>query len=78
MPDELPRDVARLNKAVFGDRDNLKDFPGVIAEQSRMSMVQERTNEILMELRNAVLWINGILVTGFITGLLTLLFKALS
>lgn len=75
MSDDLKQDVSLLNKAVFGDRDNPKDSPGVIAELARMSMVQERTNEILTELRNAVLWINRLLVTGFVTALLAVVFK---
>jgi hypothetical protein len=75
MQDELDKEVDLLNKAVFGDRENPKESPGVIAELARMSMVQERTNEILMELRNAVLWINGLLVTGVITGMIGLVFK---
>ncbi len=75
MHDDINRDVDLLNKAVFGDRDDPKNSPGIISEQARMSMVQERTNEILTELRNAVLWINGLLVTGFITGLVAVVFK---
>jgi len=47
----------------------------VIAEQARMSQALTRTNEILTELRNAVLWINGLLITGFITAVLALVLK---
>lgn len=75
MSRNLPEAVSQLNKAVFGDRDDPKGSPGIIAEQQRMGMEQARTNEILMELRNAVLWINGLLVTGFVTALIALVIK---
>ncbi len=75
MHDDLNRDVDLLNKAVFGDRDNPKNSPGIISEQARMSMEQARTNEILIELRNSVLWINRLIVSGFITALVAVVFK---
>lgn len=76
MQDDLHKDVNLIKKAVWGDRENIKGAPGIIAEQSRMSAELARTNEILTELRNAVLWINRLLVTGFITALIALVFKA--
>lgn len=75
MSDEIHHDVDLLNKAVFGDRENPKDAPGLIAEHESLRTALVRTNEILTELRNAVLWINGLLVTGFITALVTLVLK---
>lgn len=75
MHDELAKDVSLLNKAVFGDRDDPKGSPGIIAEQTRMSMEQARTNEILIELRNSVLWINRLIVSGFITALVVMVFR---
>lgn len=74
---ELQNDVNRLNDAVFGSRDNPTEQPGLIAEHRSMRMVQERTNEILTELKNAVLWINGLIVLGFITALAGLVFKGI-
>lgn len=76
MPaEDLNETVTALDKAVFGDRANPRDNPGLIADHAAMRSSLDRTNEILMELRNAVLWINGLLVTGFITGLVALVFK---
>lgn len=75
MSDNLREEVSTLNKAVFGDRDDPRGSPGVLAEQTRLGMELSRTNEILTELRNAVLWINRLLVTGFITALIALVLK---
>jgi hypothetical protein len=77
MHDDIHKTVSALDRAVFGDRDDPKGTPGVIVEQSRLSVELCRTNEILTELRNAVLWINRLLVTGFITALSALVFKVL-
>lgn len=75
MSDNLREEVSTLNKAVFGDRDDPRGSPGVVAEQTRLGMELARTNEILTELRNAVLWINRLLVTGFITALIAVVLK---
>jgi hypothetical protein len=75
MHDDLHKDVDLLNKAVFGDRVDPKGQPGIISEQARMGMEQARTNEILLELRNSVRWINGLIVSGFVTALLAVVFK---
>lgn len=75
MHDDLQRDVIRLDRAVFGDRDNPKDFPGLIAEQARMGLEQARTNEILMELKKSVQWIGRLIVGGFVTALLGVVLK---
>ena len=77
MIDEIHKDVGLLNKAVFGDRDNHKFSPGIIAEQTRMSMEQARTNEILLELRNSVMWINRLIISGIITGIIGIVIKIL-
>lgn len=73
--DNMNRRVGRLENQIFGDRDDPKGFPGVIAEQARMSMEQARTNEILLELRNSVRWINGLIITGFVTALIGVVLK---
>jgi hypothetical protein len=75
MHDELHKTVTRLDNAVFGDRDDPKGSPGIISEQARMGMEQARTNEILLELRNSVRWINGLIITGFVTALVGIVFR---
>jgi hypothetical protein len=72
---DLPERLDSLDKAVFGDRDNPKGQPGIIADQARLGAELTRTNEILTELRNSVLWINRLLVGGFVTALLAIVFK---
>ena len=68
MPDELRKDVDLLNKAVFGDRENPKESPGIRAELSRM-------NEILTELSTSVKWIVRLILGGFVTALISIVLK---
>ena len=75
MHDETKEKVELHHKVLFGDPANIKESPGVIADQMRMGLEQARTNEILMELRNAVLWIVGLILTGFVTALLALVYR---
>ncbi len=75
MSDELLMRVKLHDKVLFGDPENIDERPGVIAEQRRQSSVQMRTNEILTEVRNAVMWIVGIVLTGFVTAVMALVYK---
>ena len=77
MSANLEETVNRLDKAVFGDRDNIKETPGIISDQARMSLEQARTNEILMELRDSLLRINWMIVAGFVTALGSIVYKGL-
>lgn len=61
-----------------GDPKNLNDSPGVIAEQRRMGQEQARTNEILTELRGDLRRINWMILAGFITALLSTVWKGVS
>jgi hypothetical protein len=77
-PDEIKtlKDGFSLHhKVLFGDPERLNEMPGVIAEQSSMKIEQRRTNEILMEVRNALIWIVGIVLSGVILAVLALIFK---
>lgn len=78
MSEELTKRVDRLDNAVFGDRDDPTEKPGLIVEQTHTAMALARTNEILTELRNAVLWIIRLLVGGFATALMALVYKGLN
>lgn len=68
--------------AIFGDRANPRDQPGIFAELSRMNLAQQETNKILGELRDAVRWIVRAAVGGFVVafagGLVALVFKAIT
>ncbi len=68
--DEMKREVHQLKKAVFGDMDNPKETPGVIAELSQM-------NATLIELRDSMRKVNTTIVLGFLTALMAIVFKGL-
>lgn len=73
-PDNIYEDVRILKKGMFGDPNNPKDFPGLFAQMQMQSVAQDRTNEILSEIREEFKshgrWIfrlvAGILITAFI------------
>lgn len=76
MSDPLKETVNLHHKVLFGDPDDIKEKPGLIADHAIMSIKQERTNEILMEVRNALLWGVGIILAGFLTAVLALVYRA--
>jgi len=65
------------HKAIYGDPDNMREAPGLFAEQARMSFEQARTNEILIELRDSLMRINWLLISAFVVGLIAVVFKNL-
>lgn len=69
MNEEIESDVRKLKKAVFGDMDNPKQTPGIIAEMTQM-------NSTMLEMRDIMRKIAGILLTSFITALCVLVFKS--
>lgn len=69
MSDELKEKVHQLDKAVFGDRENPSEMPGLIADRDRMSFEQRRTNEILTELKESVQWLSRAVIGAIITGI---------
>jgi galactokinase/mevalonate kinase-like predicted kinase len=76
MEDETKALVELHHRTLFGDPSNYRDAPGVIADQMKMSREQERTNEILTELRDAVMRINWMIIAGFITAIGSVIYKA--
>lgn len=66
--DEIKHEVRQLKKAVFGDMDDPKKTPGIIAELSAM-------NASLQEIRDAMRKINLTILSGLIMALLTMLFR---
>ena len=73
--EEIVRDVKLLNNAMFGDRENPKESPGVVADIARMGMEQARTNEILTELTGSVRWINRLILGSIVVAVLGLIVK---
>ena len=69
--EEMKHEVRQLKKAVFGDMENPKETPGVIAELSQM-------NSTLLDMRDSMRRINWMLITGFITALGALVIKGFS
>jgi hypothetical protein len=68
MSEELRKDVERLNDAVFGDRDNMRENPGIISELRQM-------NATMTEVSGSMKRINWIVLTAFITALVALVIK---
>lgn len=68
MSDELKKDVERLNDAVFGDRDNMTEKPGIISELRQM-------NATMTEVSGSMKRINWIVLTAFITALVAVVIK---
>lgn len=68
MSDELRKDVERLEAAVFGDRDNMTEKPGIISELRQM-------NATMTEVSGSMKRINWIVLTAFITALVALVVK---
>jgi hypothetical protein len=69
--EELKREVRQLKKAVFGDMENPKENPGVIAELAQM-------NATLLELRDSMRKVNNTVIFGFLTALIAMVFKGFS
>lgn len=59
--------IDELEKAVFGDREDMKKKPGIVFELAR-------TNDLLTELNATVRRINWLIITSVITGLMAVLF----
>ena len=66
------------HRAIFGNPDDMKDAPGIIADISRISFQQGRTNEILGEVRDSLGRINWLLVAGFLTAIMAVIFKGVA
>ena len=69
--DEMKYEVRQLKKAVFGDMENPKDTPGVIAELAQM-------NDTLIQLRDSMRKINWTIILGFVSALMAVVFKGLT
>ena len=75
MPDEFKEKVDLTYKAVFGDPANLKQSPGVIAENALTSFQLKLMNETLTDIKKSMGRINWIVLAGVLTALLNLVLR---
>ena len=61
-----------VENAIFGDRENLNGFPGLIAEVFRQGAAQVETNKILGEVRSDIRRVNWMIIGGFIAALISI------
>jgi hypothetical protein len=66
--DQLSKDVSVLNKAVFGDRENPKESPGILSELAQM-------NKTLSELSGSVRWIVRLILSTVLMAVLAVVLK---
>lgn len=65
---ELHEKVNRHDRALFGDPDNLKDYPGLMHEQ-------RRTNELLEQIVGSIEWIKRLALGAIVSAILALVIK---
>lgn len=75
MSETLEKTVSRLDKAVFGDRDNPNETPGLLADQRSMRAEQARTNEILTELRKDVKKVQWVILLAVLSAVVNVVLK---
>lgn len=67
--DETLRDrVDSLDRAVFGDRENIRDKPGIISELAQMNLT-------LIDVRDAMRRINWTIILAVLTAILVTVIK---
>lgn len=74
----IENDIGNLNNAVFGDRANPKETPGIRAELTQMNINMTLLNSTMVEMRDAMKRIVWVIVSAFITALCVLVFKGLN
>lgn len=75
MSDEITGKVNLHHKLLLGDPENLKEQPGLIVEHAKTADILVQTNKTLAEIRNVGIWVFGIILTGFLTAVMALVFK---
>jgi len=75
MSDELTRKVNLHDKLLRGDPENFKDQPGLIVAHSRTADALEQTNKTLSEIRAVAICALGVILTGFLTAVMALVYK---
>jgi hypothetical protein len=77
MSEELQKINARidpLDRAIFGDRNDPMDHPGLFNTVQNLALRQDITNKILMEVRGDLRRINWMILAGFITAVCSLVY----
>jgi hypothetical protein len=77
MEDELKETVAVHHKVLFGDPSDLKNNPGIVHEQTRLADRQEEANKILFSVQGDIRWIVRLLLGGFVTAVMAMVYKGL-
>ena len=75
MTEDLKETVKLHDRLLRGDPANLKDQPGLIMEHARTADILVQTNKTLAEIRNVGIWVFGIILTGFLTAVMALVYK---
>ncbi len=75
MSDEITGMVRLHDKLLRGDPENFKEQPGLIVEHARTADALQQTNKTLMEIRNVAIWVFGIILTGFLTAVMALVYR---
>jgi len=74
MSEDLTRRVDLHHKLLLGDPENLKEQPGLIVEHARTADALLMANKTLGEIRTVVIWVFGIILTGFLTAVMALVY----
>lgn len=75
MHDETKETVKLHHRVLFGNPENIKEQPGLLADHAIMSIKQQTTNDILMELRGWIIAGVGVIMLGFLTAVIALVYK---
>ena len=73
--EETKQNVKRLMRAMFGDPDNAKEFPGLISEFYRVEGEIKRINSTLDEIKGVISKVGWTIVCSVIMAVLALILK---
>lgn len=79
MSEDVTQRVDLHHRLLLGDPENLKVQPGIIVEHARTAeefrTALRDANKTLSEIRNVGIWVFGIILTGFLTAVMALVYK---
>jgi len=79
MSEDVTRRVELHHKLLLGDPENLKEQPGLIVEHARTAeefrTSLREANKTLSEIRNVGIWMFGIILTGFLTAVMAMVYR---
>ena len=80
MPEDVTSKVDLHHRLLLGNPENLKEQPGLIVEHARTADEFRNSfkeqNKTLSEIRSVGIWVFGIILTGFMTAVMALVYKA--